>query len=204
MITHPSGLVLEQGDEMHPLALDRLEEKQMRDVPPEVFAPRLKTTKKDKSDPPEEPTQPAEDAGVSTARARDIAPAGYVMTVDDERDIRTALRDLLADEGYEVLEAADGVEALRSLQATQNRYVVLLDYLMPRMNGLEVLRAVSSDPVLMQRHAFILITANILSLQDEVRALLSQHGIPLLTKPFHWKTVIQAVEAANLRLASGD
>jgi CheY-like chemotaxis protein len=203
MITHPSGPVLEQGDEMHPPALDRLEE-QARDVPPEVYAPWLKTTKKNKTDPPEEPAQPAEDAGVSAARTRDFAPAGYVMTVDDERDIRTALHDLLADEGYEVLEAADGVEALRSLRAAQNRYVVLLDYLMPRMNGLEVLQAVSSDSVLMQRHAFILITANILSLHDEVRALLSQYGIPLLTKPFHWRTVIQAVQEATLRLASKD
>jgi CheY-like chemotaxis protein len=201
MIAHPSGLVLEQGDEMHPPALGRLEE---RDVPPEVYAPWLETTKKNKTDPPEEPSLPGEDAGVSAARTQDTAPAGYVMTVDDERDIRTALHDLLADEGYEVLEAADGVEALKTLRAAHNRYVVLLDYLMPRMNGLEVLRAVSSDSVLMQRHAFILITANILSLHDEVRALLSQYGIPLLTKPFHWTTVIKAVEEANLRLAATD
>lgn len=202
MITRPSGLLLEQMAEMFLPALDRLEERQVRDVPPEVYALGLKTTKRDQSDPPEEPPLPAEDTGVSSNRAPESAPAGYVMTVDDEPDIRTALHDLLADEGYEVLEAADGVEALRSLRATRSRYVVLLDYLMPKMNGLEVLRAVSADPVLMQRHAFILITANILSLRDEVRALLSQYGIPLLTKPFHWTTVIQAVEQANRRLSS--
>jgi CheY-like chemotaxis protein len=201
MTTHPSGLALEQVNEMHLLALDCQEKRQVRDVPPEVYAPSQEATKRRKSDPPEDPLPPTEDTGVATTRTPGYAPAGYVMTVDDEPDIRTALRDLLADEGYEVLEAADGAEALRSLRAADNRYVVLLDYLMPRMNGLEVLRAASSDPILMQRHSFILITANILSLQDEVRILLARYGIPLLTKPFHWTTVVEAVEQANRLLS---
>ena len=186
---------------MHLVALDRREERQVQDEPPEVYAPSQEATKRRQSDPPEGPPAPAEDTAIATTRTPGYAPAGYVMTVDDEPDIRTALRDLLADEGYEVLEAADGVEALRGLRAADNRYVVLLDYLMPRMNGLEVLRAASSDPIFMKRHSFILITANILSLQDEVRTLLAQYGIPLLTKPFHWTTVIEAVEQANRRLS---
>ena len=171
----------------------------MRLLPPESCVPVWSApTPHDPLAPKAESSQPAEHAA-PTPNAEQTA--GYVLAVDDESSIRSALHDLLEDEGYQVFEAADGVEALKALRATSERYVVLLDYLMPKMNGLEVLRAVVADPILARQHAFILISANLFSLQDELKMLLTQNGIPLISKPFHWATLLQAVEEAARRLS---
>jgi DNA-binding response OmpR family regulator len=62
-----------------------------------------------------------------------------VEVVDDDDDIRDALRELLEDEGYDVCTAADGLEALAKMTA-RPPCVVLLDLMMPRMNGWQVLQ----------------------------------------------------------------
>ena len=67
-----------------------------------------------------------------------------ILVVDDEPMLRLLLGDLLRDEGYTVVEAADGAEAIRHLNAhqpTPHRLgLVLLDMMMPRVNGLGVLK----------------------------------------------------------------
>jgi two-component system nitrogen regulation response regulator NtrX len=69
-----------------------------------------------------------------------------VLVVDDDPDIRSALRMILEYEGYTVAEAADGQQALSELDANPAA-VVLLDIKMPGMDGLEVLdRIVARDP----------------------------------------------------------
>lgn len=68
-----------------------------------------------------------------------------VLVVDDERDIREAVSEVLADEGYEVFGAADGAEALSKLRA-HHPAVVLLDLMMPGMNGWEFRAAQQHDP----------------------------------------------------------
>ena len=75
---------------------------------------------------------------------------GVVLVVDDDDDIRAALRDLLGDEGYRVVEASTGGEAI-TFCADQRPDVVLLDLGLPDMSGLDVLvqlREASSAPVL--------------------------------------------------------
>jgi CheY-like chemotaxis protein len=70
-----------------------------------------------------------------------------VLVVDDENDIREAVSEVLADEGYEVLSAGDGAEAL--VQAREHHpSVVLLDLMMPGMNGWEFRAAQKGDPSL--------------------------------------------------------
>lgn len=66
-----------------------------------------------------------------------------VLVVDDEPTIRDSLRMVLEHEGYRVLEAADGEQALRVVE-TGHPEAVLLDILMPRLNGLEALRRIRS------------------------------------------------------------
>jgi CheY-like chemotaxis protein len=69
-----------------------------------------------------------------------------VLIVDDDPEIRESMRMVLEDEGYHVREAADGVAALDELHRDQQPCVVLLDLMMPRMNGWEFLGAAASDP----------------------------------------------------------
>jgi DNA-binding response OmpR family regulator len=65
-----------------------------------------------------------------------------ILIVDDDRSIREMLIESLADEGYAAQGAADGVEALRYLQsAARPPCAILLDLMMPRMDGWQFLRA---------------------------------------------------------------
>jgi CheY-like chemotaxis protein len=68
-----------------------------------------------------------------------------VLVVDDENDIREAMSELLAEEGYVVFGAGDGAEALKQLR-DHHPAVVLLDLMMPGMNGWEFRAAQKGDP----------------------------------------------------------
>ncbi len=71
-----------------------------------------------------------------------------VLVVDDERAVRESLRRALALEGYEVELAADGGEALRYVEEPEVRPdLVILDLLMPRLDGLELTRRVRAAGV---------------------------------------------------------
>jgi len=66
-------------------------------------------------------------------------PTDTILIVDDEESIRKSLKDILGDEGYEVVTAASGREALDVLAEAQPS-LALLDIAMPDMDGIETLR----------------------------------------------------------------
>ncbi|NBD14021.1 MULTISPECIES: two-component system response regulator [Corallococcus] len=72
---------------------------------------------------------------------------GPVLIVDDEFGIVEAVRDLLSDEGYPTATALNGREALERM-ARERPSMVLLDYMMPMLNGPGVLDAMLKDPSL--------------------------------------------------------
>jgi two-component system, cell cycle response regulator len=72
-------------------------------------------------------------------------PPAKVLIVDDDPDIRTFLRAVLEADGYQVLEAPTGVSALGELQL-QRPDLVLLDVMMPNMDGFAVAHAMKSRP----------------------------------------------------------
>ena len=62
--------------------------------------------------------------------------SGKILVVDDDRDIRETIVDALEGEGYDVISAVDGVDALERLRSEeQSPSLILLDLMMPRMNG---------------------------------------------------------------------
>jgi CheY-like chemotaxis protein len=71
-----------------------------------------------------------------------------ILLVDDDADIRDAVRDTLADEGYETIEASDGQAALDWLRAHPAPPLILLDWNMAPMNGPQFMAAVATDPKL--------------------------------------------------------
>ncbi len=72
-----------------------------------------------------------------------------VLIVDDDVDIREALSDLLEDRGFQVMTAANGIEALNVLRGMEPRpSVILLDLMMPMMDGYGFLEERKADPVL--------------------------------------------------------
>ena len=67
--------------------------------------------------------------------------AARVLVVDDDPATVELLQDFLVAKGYEVLTASDGAEALRTVKEEQP-HLILLDVMLPKMDGLEVLRQV--------------------------------------------------------------
>jgi two-component system, NtrC family, response regulator AtoC len=132
---------------------------------------------------------PNSGATVAPRRAYD-ASNRRVLIADDDESIRSLLVDLLADEGYEPLEAATGKEMLEMYHGPQHPALVLMDVQMPDMTGLEALREISQTaggeavPIIMMTAfttASIAIEATMLGAFD------------YLNKPFDIEYVLQKV-----------
>lgn len=124
-----------------------------------------------------------------------------VLIVDDDAGIRETLGVMLRDEGYEVYEAANGLDALQQMRATTEPMVTLLDMWMPLMSGEETLFAAAAQTALWHRLAFIVITANPQRLSEQAQTLMEESNIPLLLKPFDIDTLAATVHAAANGLA---
>ena len=77
---------------------------------------------------------------------------GKILVVDDEDRIRKLVRDFLIKEGYNVIEAADGEEALNQFDTNPDLKLIILDVMMPKMDGFEVakrIRKTSKLPIIM-------------------------------------------------------
>jgi two-component system, chemotaxis family, chemotaxis protein CheY len=68
-----------------------------------------------------------------------------VLIVDDDRDVRDAMAELLEDDGYECFRARDGAEALAILKV-ERPGLMLVDLIMPLMNGAHLLSLLHDDP----------------------------------------------------------
>lgn len=117
-----------------------------------------------------------------------------VLAVDDSQPIRDMIVTMLAPRGYRVATAANGREALQRLRAAIGPYVVLLDIVMPLLDGLGVCREIVRDEELRAAgHKIILMSSTV---------RLSDPGIPAtagqLVKPFTRQQLVAAIEATRL------
>lgn len=120
-----------------------------------------------------------------------MSRAGRVLVVDDEELNRKLLRGLLTSRGFDVEEAANGEEALRKVHEISPD-LVLLDIMMPRVDGLKVCRELKQNPRT-QLIPVILLTA--LSALDDRVAGLEAGADDFLTKPFHQPELLARVRA---------
>lgn len=70
-----------------------------------------------------------------------------ILVIDDSRIIRMRVQEMLPQGNFEVLEAKDGVEGLKLMQE-QRPNLIMLDFLMPKMNGWELYQHMQADPAL--------------------------------------------------------
>jgi len=70
-----------------------------------------------------------------------------ILVVDDHEEIREALSEILEEEGHDISQAVDGLDALEAINKSRPD-VVLPDIAMPRMDGLETLQRIKSQPEL--------------------------------------------------------
>ena len=100
-----------------------------------------------------------------------------ILVVDDESRMRKLVKDFLGREGYQVLEAGDGMEAMEVFYDEKDIALIILDVMMPRMDGWQVCREVDeyiskpfSPKILVARVNAILRRANVLGGGDEIDA----------------------------------
>ena len=120
-----------------------------------------------------------------------------ILVVDDESRMRKLVHDVLERHDYYVIEAADGEEAVSIFFQNKNIDLLILDVMMPKMNGWEVVRTIrqySEVPIVM-------LTARGEE-QDELQGF--QLGVDeYISKPFSLKLLVARVEAILRRSAGG-
>lgn len=103
------------------------------------------------------------------------------LVVDDSRFIRNYLHSLLTQHGVECVEAADGKEGLELLRSAGPFSVALLDWNMPVMSGLELLRAARADHSLDETRIVMVTTE---AENDHIETALLSGADEYLVKPF--------------------
>lgn len=115
---------------------------------------------------------------------------GYrILIADDEPELVDLVRMVLEMEGYEVIGAADGIEALQRARDDLPD-LILLDVNMPKMNGLNVLEHLHADPLTVEVPVVML---SVVTTYPEVRMALQRGADAYLPKPFELKALIRLV-----------
>ncbi|MEO7277978.1 MAG: response regulator, partial [Sphingomicrobium sp.] len=127
--------------------------------------------------PPEEPVAPAEERGSQS-----------ILIIDDDPDVRDFIATALADQGYQVREAADGKQGLAELER-QRADLVIIDFVMPGMSGADV-----ADAILTNAPDQPILFVSGYSETDAVKRMAPDK--PLLGKPFRAEALNKAVRAA--------
>ena len=124
-----------------------------------------------------------------------------ILVVDDESRMRKLVKDFLGREGYQVLEAGDGMEAMEVFYDEKDIALIILDVMMPRMDGWQVCREVRQS----SKVPIIMLTA-----RSEERDELQGFALGVdeyISKPFSPKILVARVNAILRRanvLSGGD
>src|SRR5258708_11162358 len=116
-----------------------------------------------------------------------------VLVVDDDRNLRRLVSVALEAEGYDVLKAQNGIEALNVMCPTTPPLLVLLDLQMPQLGGAGVLGAVTADKKLTTRNRYMLMTGHARNLPVALANLLIALQVPVLAKPFKVDQLLEMV-----------
>ena len=113
-----------------------------------------------------------------------------LLIADDEPAVRALVHATLEGDDYQIIEAGDGVEALELVRA-ENPSLVLLDVMMPRLNGLDVCRSIKADPSTSDTMV-VMLTAQARQ-RDRERGIAAGADV-YFTKPFSPLALLNMVE----------
>jgi DNA-binding response OmpR family regulator len=121
-----------------------------------------------------------------------------ILIVEDDASIRRLVRTVLLRKGYQVEIASDGLEAIAKL-AVANYDVIILDLMMPNLDGFSFLSAMARDTPERLKRVIITSAASPAVINERLK------GIPfdLLPKPFDIHELLSRVEACAVRGSSG-
>lgn len=114
---------------------------------------------------------------------------GRILVIDDEPELLALIRELLANEGYRVFCASNGMQGIR-LDQTKQPDLIILDLRMPGMDGIETLRRIRWD----DPHARVIILTAYKS-EDSGQAAANLDVSEYLSKPFECQDLIRLAAA---------
>jgi CheY-like chemotaxis protein len=121
-----------------------------------------------------------------------------ILLVDDDESILSPLKEHLEEEGHVVVTAANGQQAFRMLRRGDRPDVIVLDAMMPVMNGWDFRSAQLSDPELADIPVVVVSAVGFNS-----RTVLSQFGVAdYVPKPLDTKALLKAITRAAVRLTA--
>ena len=110
------------------------------------------------------------------------------LVVDDSRSMRSIILKQLKELGFEVYEAENGHEAMSRLHEVRNIHLVLLDWNMPEMDGLEVLSLIRAEPEYKEVRVMMVTTESEMS---RVATALEAGASEYLMKPFDREALLE-------------
>ena len=113
-----------------------------------------------------------------------------LLIADDEASIRGLVRVTLEGEGFDIFEAADG-EAAMEIARTEHPKLILLDVMMPRLDGLEVCRRLKGDPA---TKGIVIVLLTAMAQENDRERGLSAGADDYFTKPFSPLALLKMVE----------
>ncbi|NTV02606.1 MAG: response regulator [Chlorobiaceae bacterium] len=115
-----------------------------------------------------------------------------ILVIEDEEDIRQMICDILEDEGYETLQASNGIEGMEALKRSPEIGIVITDLIMPEKEGIETIAEIRKDfpglRILAISGGGICMPENYLNLARALGANAT------LSKPFGRKELLNALE----------
>jgi DNA-binding response OmpR family regulator len=126
------------------------------------------------------------------AKRRDGAQV--ILLADDDPDIRTMLVRALGDH-YTVYEARDGEEARRLLGAIPRPDAIVLDVMMPRLDGIELAKAIRKDPALQNVQSVPILFLTAKGTPQDILAGINAGARHYVTKPFSVGEVVAKITA---------
>jgi DNA-binding response OmpR family regulator len=115
--------------------------------------------------------------------------AAKILVIDDEKDVLEVLHLVLSRSGYDVAASSSGMEGL-ALAQSDRPDLILLDIMMQRMDGWEVLRALKSDAE--TRDIPVVILSARVEPKDKIRGL-QEGAVDYVTKPFAVREILEKV-----------
>ena len=121
-----------------------------------------------------------------------------VLVVDDSRAIRTILSKTLRELGFEVREAANGKEALEVIQAEKTAVtLILVDWNMPEMNGLELLKRLRQNP---EFSSLVVVMVTAETELDHIAEALAAGANEYVMKPFTKDIIVGKLQLAGIQI----
>ena len=123
----------------------------------------------------------------------------HILLVEDDDDVLEAVRDVLLDAGYTVIEAKSGSEAMTALQRGPLPAAMVVDFMMAGMNGADFLKVCAADPGLAAIPALVISAGR----PAELAAEGIETYIPKPFRPDQLLTALDEILSSRMRLMTG-